>query len=214
MNKCSNIFAGLIFTFAISSAFAAEITSLSNASTYTIPDYGADGSSGSPPGPETIAPGIVWTEESSVSLFGYSRTYGFGENGKWDGVSMYGTNSEDSSMTISFATPVQGVAAFMNYAPFRGNPVISVYDKYNNLLESTTLSFSAIGSGEVHGFLESAANISHFKFSGAYLGASNLQVAAVPEPESYAMLLAGLGLMGGIARRCSQRERGQTTVFT
>jgi hypothetical protein len=28
-------------------------------------------------------------------------------------------------------------------------------------------------------------------------------IAAVPEPESYAMLLAGLGLMGGIARRRS-----------
>lgn len=28
-----------------------------------------------------------------------------------------------------------------------------------------------------------------------------IQVAAVPEPESYAMFLAGLGLIGGIARR-------------
>ena len=35
-----------------------------------------------------------------------------------------------------------------------------------------------------------------------YLGNSyNITVAAVPEPESYAMLLAGLGLMGAIARR-------------
>ena len=30
---------------------------------------------------------------------------------------------------------------------------------------------------------------------------SNLTVAAVPEPESYAMLLAGLGLVGAVARR-------------
>jgi hypothetical protein len=28
--------------------------------------------------------------------------------------------------------------------------------------------------------------------------------SAVPEPETYAMLLAGLGLMGGIARRRKQ----------
>ncbi|OQW86011.1 MAG: hypothetical protein BWK72_19385 [Rhodoferax ferrireducens] len=32
----------------------------------------------------------------------------------------------------------------------------------------------------------------------------NVQVTPVPEPESYAMLLAGLALMGGIARRRSQ----------
>lgn len=31
------------------------------------------------------------------------------------------------------------------------------------------------------------------------------RVAAVPEPETYAMMLAGLGLMGGIARRRKQR---------
>jgi len=31
-------------------------------------------------------------------------------------------------------------------------------------------------------------------------------VAAVPEPETYAMLLAGLGLMGGIARRRKQQQ--------
>jgi hypothetical protein len=31
--------------------------------------------------------------------------------------------------------------------------------------------------------------------------ANTLHVAAVPEPETYAMLLAGLGLMGAVARR-------------
>lgn len=33
---------------------------------------------------------------------------------------------------------------------------------------------------------------------------SNLQVAAVPEPESYALMLAGLGMMGVVARRRKQ----------
>jgi len=34
----------------------------------------------------------------------------------------------------------------------------------------------------------------------------NVSVTVVPEPESYAMLLAGLGLMGAIARRRTARE--------
>ena len=46
---------------------------------------------------------------------------------------------------------------------------------------------------------------------GTYLGAQNgamnlAAVAAVPEPETYAMFLAGLGLMAGIARRRQQRK--------
>ena len=35
----------------------------------------------------------------------------------------------------------------------------------------------------------------------------NVGVAAVPEPETYAMMLAGLGLMGFVARR---RKEDQT----
>ncbi|MES2741038.1 MAG: FxDxF family PEP-CTERM protein [Pseudomonadota bacterium] len=37
------------------------------------------------------------------------------------------------------------------------------------------------------------------KFSGSYSG--NINVTAVPEPETYAMLIAGLGLVGFMARR-------------
>lgn len=41
--------------------------------------------------------------------------------------------------------------------------------------------------------------------SDAYYNGS-IQVAAVPEPETYAMFLAGLGLIGGIARRRQQSK--------
>jgi hypothetical protein len=36
---------------------------------------------------------------------------------------------------------------------------------------------------------------------------NNFQVTAVPEPETYAMLLAGLGLMGTIARRRKSKQQ-------
>jgi len=43
--------------------------------------------------------------------------------------------------------------------------------------------------------------------SDSYGGSlDNVSVTLVPEPESYAMLLAGLGLMGAIARRRTARE--------
>ena len=41
---------------------------------------------------------------------------------------------------------------------------------------------------------------------GAYSGAIQLALAPVPEPETYAMLLAGLGLMGAVVRRRSSRK--------
>ena len=43
--------------------------------------------------------------------------------------------------------------------------------------------------------------------SGAYgVALDNIYVTAVPEPESYAMLLAGLGVMGTVARRRSKSK--------
>ena len=39
---------------------------------------------------------------------------------------------------------------------------------------------------------------------GSYGGTFNLKLAPVPEPETYGMLLAGLGILGFLARRCKQ----------
>ena len=75
---------------------------------------------------------------------------------------------------------------------------------------SKTFEFSTNGTSWDEKTLQGSLNLTaqsntfYFRFGGAkadqfYLGA--MTVAAVPEPETYAMLLAGLGLMGGLARR-------------
>lgn len=42
---------------------------------------------------------------------------------------------------------------------------------------------------------------------GGYYNAGEITVTAVPEPETYAMLLAGLGILGAVARRKKQATR-------
>lgn len=76
---------------------------------------------------------------------------------------------------------------------------------------STDISFSALAGDTVVLRLLPNMNMST---SGSFTGIGTLsqdvaitfQVTAVPEPETYAMMLAGLGLMGFVARR---RKQGQ-----
>ena len=48
------------------------------------------------------------------------------------------------------------------------------------------------------------ADIKTFRFGGSYIllaGTADGTLAPVPEPETYAMMLAGLGMLGFMARR-------------
>lgn len=185
------------------SAHAVPVTALPGSTTYAFPASNIFGA-----GPQTVAPGITWSSASGSSVYGYTGSYGFAGNGSWNNLPMIGTNSASATMRIDFASAVSGVGAFMNYAPGQGNPaVIAVYGAGNALLESYSLNFSTGGgnnAGEFHGFLEGSSNIAYMTLTGSYIGAANLQVvqaAPVPEPETYALMLGGLGALGFVARR-------------
>lgn len=64
---------------------------------------------------------------------------------------------------------------------------------------NVTANFSNLAAGNYHIDFEGNATGT---WGGSYLAA--VSVAAVPEPETYALLLAGLGLMGTVARRRSR----------
>ena len=72
-------------------------------------------------------------------------------------------------------------ASYMGSTPFTTQTLNFVASN-----ASTTLMFTSAASG----------------YSGAVI--DNVSVTAVPEPETYAMLLAGLGLMGAVVRRRNQ----------
>jgi hypothetical protein len=52
-----------------------------------------------------------------------------------------------------------------------------------------------------------SARYVNLSFENAGTAIDEVQITAVPEPETYAMLLAGLGLIGGIARRRKEQRQ-------
>ena len=68
--------------------------------------------------------------------------------------------------------------------------------------------YSATGIQDQYGFFgivsDTSFNTITISSNLSYASIDNLRVAAVPEPETYAMLLAGLGLVGALARRREQ----------
>jgi PEP-CTERM motif len=72
----------------------------------------------------------------------------------------------------------------------------------NGAPDFTFKGFQATGAGEVFtGFRIDTVS------SGYLPGVTNVAVGAVPEPETYAMMLAGIGLLGLMKRRASAKNK-------
>jgi len=142
--------------------------------------------------------------------------------------SFAGTNVTKTANGFTFggynigATPVENVIdftitaktgykfdsmSFLDQGSFTGKGKFVVNDSFSNMDVANankvgqTWSFSATNatsaSGTVDYTLQSKLGYAGVSTGGAF----SVVTAPVPEPETYAMLLAGLGLMGTIARR-------------
>jgi hypothetical protein len=76
---------------------------------------------------------------------------------------------------------------------------VAVYGPTAGVLNTTPSGSLAAGSYDLRIDGTAAAG------GGSYWGAVTLTTAPIPEPETYAMMLAGLGLMGFVARRRRQK---------
>lgn len=138
------------------------------------------------------------------------------------GARLLSTGQGTGPLTFGFLTPVSGAGVQIQrnlYGTFIAQ--ISAFDSLGNPLQANSFDYQASGfsssTGDPALFLgvsSSSANIAKIEIqvlqaagitSTAFVIDSlqlvNPSVAAVPEPETYAMLLAGIGVMGYMTRR-------------
>ena len=158
-------------------------------------------------GPEMVAPGITFTGDAGSQLGANIAV--LGTNGLWGVGNFFAASGFIGELRFTFAELTTGAGAFVNHyaddlLPF--GIVVSAYGDNNQIIESYTLSIDTDefgdNEGQFVGITRATADIRSISFKGNAVVLDNLAVATpVPEPETYAMLLAGLGLIGMAARR-------------
>jgi hypothetical protein len=195
---------------------ASAATLLTNGTGYAGPTLDLSGFPGFytfTAGPVALPGGITYTSTSSSSVIG-TGGYAMNENGDTITTPIIGTNSPTATVTLTFDNPVAAFGAGMNYAvignvPVGDNPVISAFDIGGNLLGSFDLErLAPIRSGGANEFFlfrgidGDGTLIKSFTMSGGFLvAAGTFNNSVIPEPASWAMLIAGFGLTGAAMRR-------------
>lgn len=105
----------------------------------------------------------------------------------------------DSNISFYFASPSDVLGAVKAYAGLNGTgSLLGTYDLVSNgtaydIWTSATFNFTGVARSFD---LTGSANV---------VGLDNIGVTAVPEPESYALALMGLGLIGVVGRRAMRQ---------
>jgi len=158
-------------------------------------------------GPVAVAPGVIFTGDVGSELGANNRV--LGENGMWGANGAFAAGAGIGELRFSFAALTAGVGAFVNHyaiASFPLNMVVSVYGDNNQIIE--THNFSVVtdpdgyNEGQFLGITRASADIRSISFKGVGVVVDNLQfTTAVPEPQSYALMALGLGLLAAVAKR-------------
>ena len=155
------------------------------------------------PGPEIVAPGLSFTGTPNSILGAYIAD--LGSNGIWGAGNHFAGTDITGTLNFTFVNGLtQAAGAFLN--SYDGSPIlISVLGDNHQIIESHTVSMDTpdgFNSGSFFGITRTSADIRSISFSGQGLVADDVTFTTpIPEPEAYAMLLAGLGLVGWTARR-------------
>lgn len=148
--------------------------------------------------------------------------WSLGGNGEWtsaasfagvDGDFSDAANGIAASLMFDFGSKtVQSFGAYVNYdSSFTygsGFPLplyMAAYDKNGAVIEDAWFTVdtpAGVNQGAFFGLDVGSASVARVEISAPYAVVDNFTFSApVPEPETYAMFLAGLGLLGAAARK-------------
>jgi hypothetical protein len=152
--------------------------------------------------------------------------HGLSDNGAIGGPATYiGIDSATGYAKLEFATAVSSFGGYWNYSqgynsddgyflnPDNDSPTLSAFRADDTLIASYDLFTAApintpgaFNQFAFRGIVDDTADIKYLQFGGSYIvlagtADGSLIAAPIPEPETYAMLLAGLGMLALITRR-------------
>lgn len=166
-------------------------------------------------GPEMIAPGVVFTGDAGSQLG--ANFANLGTNGDWGIGNFFAAGGAVGELRLTFGPgPTQAAGALVNHFQlgdlFPFSVVVSAYGDNNQIIETHTVMIDtdafSYNQGRFVGILRDSPDMRSIGFKGNFVVLDDLTFTTpVPEPETYALMLAGLGLVGWMARR--RRNPGQ-----